>query len=197
MFASLDEERQRTDAVANAAFGFWLYIMSDCILFSALFATFVVLGKDYAGGPTGRELFDLPETFVETMFLLCSSVTFGFAMLAVYTRRPKQVLVWLIVTFAFGLGFIGVEVHEFAGLIMSGAGPQRSGFLSGFFALVGTHGLHVSVGLIWMAIMMAQVMSEGLTRHVESRLLRLGMFWHFLDIIWIGVFTVVYLQGVL
>jgi cytochrome o ubiquinol oxidase subunit 3 len=196
-FASAAEEHERSDAVANTAFGFWMYLMSDCILFGALFATFLVIGRNYAGGPTGKDLFDLPYTFGETMCLLFSSVTSGFAILGMRKSSRGQVLGWLFVTFLFGLGFICMEVNEFVGMIAAGYGPERSGFLSAFFTLVGTHGAHVTAGLIWMAVMMAQVFAKGLTTRVQSRLMRFSMFWHFLDIVWIGVFSVVYLKGVI
>ena len=185
------------ETVSNTVYGFWLYIMSDCILFASIFATFAVLSHSYAGGPTGKELFDLPYVFGETLFLLCSSVTYGFAVLAMNRMQRQQVLGWLFVTFVLGLGFISMEVNEFHHMILAGHGPDRSGFLSAFFTLVGTHGTHVSLGLLWMLIMMVQVMRKGLTTQVQSRLVRLSMFWHFLDIVWIGVFTVVYLMGVM
>jgi cytochrome o ubiquinol oxidase subunit 3 len=185
------------DADANTIFGFWIYIMTDCVIFATVFIGYVVLSHNYAGGPTGKDLFDLPYVFGETMFLLFSSVTYGFAMLAMYANRREWVIGWLIITFILGLGFISMELHEFTGLIMAGHGPDRSGFLTGFFTLVGTHGAHVSTGLLWMAVMMGQVMTKGLTPRVRSRLMRLSMFWHFLDIVWIGVFTVVYLTGVM
>ncbi|HEX8980317.1 MAG TPA: cytochrome o ubiquinol oxidase subunit III [Parasulfuritortus sp.] len=185
------------DPVSNTTFGFWLYIMTDCVLFASVFATFVVMSHSYAGGPTGKELFNLPYVFGETMCLLFSSVTYGFAMLAMLRNEPSKVVTWLGITFLLGLGFIGMEVNEFAHMIMEGNGPERSGYLSSFFTLVGTHGTHVTFGLIWIAVMMAQVMGKGLTTPVRSRLVRLSMFWHFLDIVWIGVFTVVYLMGVM
>jgi cytochrome o ubiquinol oxidase subunit III len=184
------------DAIDNQVYGFWLYIMSDLVLFGTLFATFAVLGHNYAGGPTGRQLFRLTDTFVETMFLLVSSATYGLAMLALVKHRKGWVLCWLAVTFLFGMGFIGMEVKEFSHMIAEGNGPQRSAFLSAFFTLVGTHGSHVTCGLIWMAIMMVQVATKGLTPPVQSRLTRLSIFWHFLDIVWVGVFTIVYLMGV-
>jgi cytochrome o ubiquinol oxidase subunit 3 len=187
-------EEPRT--VATQAFGFWLYLMSDLVLFSALFATFAVLSRNYAGGPTGKELFNLPYLFVETMFLLASSAACGFTMLAIRDDKKALVVVGLSVTFLLGLGFISMEVNEFHRLIVRGNGPERSGFLSAFFTLVGTHGTHVSFGMIWMLVMMGQVFVKGLTMPVRSRLLRLSMFWHFLDIVWVGVFTVVYLLGV-
>ena len=186
-----------SDATENAVFGFWLYLMTDCILFASLFATYAVLRHNYAGGPTGKELFDLRYVFIETMALLLSSFANGFAMLSLYRRERATAVLWLIVTAALGLSFIGMEVNEFAHLISEGNDPNRSGFLSSFFGLVGTHGLHVSVGLIWMTVMMGQLIFKGITPAVTSRLQRLSLFWHFLDIIWIGVFTIIYLMGVL
>ncbi|MEJ2509803.1 MAG: cytochrome o ubiquinol oxidase subunit III [Gammaproteobacteria bacterium] len=191
------QRHTQAETVDNAAFGFWIYIMSDCVLFAALFATFAVLGRNYAGGPGGKALFDLHYTLGETLFLLASSVTYGFAMLSATAEQRRRTLGWLALTFLLGLCFIGMELHEFYGMIAAGHGPQRSGFLSAFFTLVGTHGAHVTFGLIWMAVMMAQVSVKGLSTPVRSRLLRLSMFWHFLDIVWIGVFTVVYLMGVM
>lgn len=185
------------DATAIKAFGFWIYLMSDLILFAALFATFAVLSHSYAGGPAGTDLFDLSHTFGETMFLLFSSATYGLVMLAMHDGQRRRVLAWLGVTFLLGIGFISMEISEFHGMIDDGNGPWRSGYLSAFFTLVGTHGTHVTFGLIWMLVMMGQVMAKGLTAPVRSRLLRLAMFWHFLDIVWIGVFTVVYLMGVI
>jgi len=189
------EESEHPDAVANHAFGFWLYLMTDLVLFAAIFAAFAVLSHSYAGGSTGKELFDLPYTFGETMLLLFSSVTYGMAVLAMYRGKKNIVLTWLGVTFLLGIGFISMEVNEFYRMILDGNGPQRSGFLSAFFTLVGTHGTHVTFGLIWMATMVGQVVIKGLTVPIQSRLMRLGMFWHFLDIVWIGVFTIVYLMG--
>ena len=169
--------------------------MSDCILFAGVFATYAVLGGEVAGGPTGKQLFDLPYVLVETFCLLISSFTYGMAILAVNGDKRGQVLAWLLVTFLLGLSFICMELNEFHHMIAEGAGPDRSAFLSSFFTLVGTHGLHVTSGLIWMAVLMAQVMQRGLTSVNQTRLMCLSLFWHFLDIIWIGVFTVVYLKG--
>ena len=191
-----NEEVQYSDTVAMQTFGFWLYLMSDLIIFATLFATFVVLGRNYANGPTGKELFDLPYLLGETLFLLFSSVTYGLVMLAVRDGRKKWVLTGLAVTFLLGLGFVSMEVNEFYGLVAAGHGPDISAFLSSFFTLVGTHGTHVTFGLIWMVVMMGQVAVKGLTIPVQSRLMRLSMFWHFLDIIWIGIFSIVYLMGV-
>ncbi len=189
--------RDNSETVARQTFGFWLYLMSDLILFATLFATFAVLGRNFAGGPTGKELFDLPYLLGETMFLLCSSVTYGLVMLAVRDGRKHWVLLGLAVTFLLGLGFVALEINEFHGLVAAGHGPDRSAFLSSFFTLVGTHGTHVTFGLLWMAVMISQVAVKGLTSPVQSRLLRLGMFWHFLDIVWIGIFSIIYLMGVL
>ena len=190
-------EFEHSDTVANQAFGFWIYLMTDLVLFASIFATFAVLSHNYAGGPTGKDLFDLRYLFVETMLLLISSATYGLAVLALHNDRKASVLAWLVVTFLLGFGFIGMEVNEFYHLILEGNGPQRSAFLSAFFTLVGTHGGHVACGLLWMAVMVGQVVVKGLTSPVRSRLMRLSMFWHFLDIVWIGVFTIVYLMGVL
>jgi cytochrome o ubiquinol oxidase subunit 3 len=185
------------ETIANQSLGFWLYLMSDLVIFAAIFATYVVLSHNYADGPTGKELFHLPYVFTETMLLLFSSAACGMAILAVHANKKERVMFWLAITFLLGLGFVGMEIREFSHMIMEGNGPQRSGFLSAFFTLVGTHGLHVTSGLIWMAIMMGQIITKDLTASVQSRLLRLSMFWHFLDIVWVAVFTIVYLMGVL
>ncbi|MFZ0611721.1 MAG: cytochrome o ubiquinol oxidase subunit III [Desulfobacterales bacterium] len=190
-------DAEEPDIVANQAFGFWIYLMTDLVLFAALFAVFGTLAHNYAGGPTGKDLFHLTDTFKETMLLLFSSATFGMVILAVHENRKKKLLLWLMITFLLGLGFIVMEINEFYGLITDGNGPGRSAFISAYFTLVGTHGLHVTVGLVWMAAMAAQVFIKNLTTPVQSRLLRLSMFWHFLDIVWVGVFTGVYLRGVL
>jgi len=190
-------EFEHPDAAAMQAVGFWFYLMSDLVLFATLFATYVVLGHNYAGGPTGKDLFEPANVLAETMVLLFSSATCGFAMLAMYDGRKNLVLRWLGVTFLLGFGFVFLEVNEFRGMILAGNGPDRSGFLSAFFTLVGTHGAHVSLGLIWMAVMMGQIAMKGLTTPVQARLMRLSMFWHFLDIVWIGIFTIVYLMGVI
>ena len=178
-------------------FGFWVYLMSDAVIFALLFATYASMSRNYAGGPTGRELFDLNTVFCETLVLLLSTLTCGFAMWSVSKNLKKWVLSWLVTTFSLGLGFILLEHNEFLRLIAQGAGPDRSGFLSAFFTLVGTHGLHVSIGLIWLLVMITQVILKGLTAPVCSRLLRFSLFWHFLDLIWVGIFSVIYLLGVL
>ncbi|MGS7252144.1 cytochrome o ubiquinol oxidase subunit III [Pseudomonas anuradhapurensis] len=185
------------DSGQMTVLGFWLYLMTDCILFASLFATYAVLSGSFAGGPSGHDIFQLDFVAVETLLLLLSSITFGFAMLKMFDGKKAGVLGWLAVTFLFGAGFIAMEIYEFHHLIGEGFGPNRSGFLSGFFALVGTHGLHVTAGLIWMAIMMYQINKHGITPTAKTRMSCLSLFWHFLDVVWICVFTVVYLLGVL
>jgi len=177
--------------------GFWLYLMSDCLVFACLFAVYGVLGRSYAAGPSGADLFDLQLVAINTSMLLLSSITYGFAMISMKRRKLAAVQGWLAITGVFGLAFIGLELYEFAHLIHEGAGPQRSAFLSSFFALVGTHGLHVTFGIVWLVTLMAQLGKHGLTVENRRRLMCLSMFWHFLDVVWIGVFTFVYLMGVL
>jgi cytochrome o ubiquinol oxidase subunit 3 len=177
--------------------GFWLYLMSDCLIFACLFATYGVLGRSYAGGPTGAELFDLPLVAINTSFLLLSSITYGFAMLETQRKRVGATIGWLAVTGLLGVAFLGLELYEFAHLLNEGAGPQRSAFLTSFFALVGTHGLHVLFGIIWLVVLVVQLRKHGLIVENQRRLFCLSMFWHFLDVVWIGVFTFVYLMGVL
>ncbi|AYM76643.1 cytochrome o ubiquinol oxidase subunit III [Janthinobacterium agaricidamnosum] len=177
--------------------GFWLYLMSDCLIFACLFATYAVVGRSYADGPTGAALFDLPLVAVNTAMLLLSSITYGFAMLSMQRKQLRSTLVWLGITGLFGLAFLSLEMYEFIHLIHEGAGPQRSAFLSSFFALVGTHGLHVTFGVIWLVTLMFQLNKHGLTPENGRRMMCLSLFWHFLDVIWIGVFTFVYLMGVL
>jgi cytochrome o ubiquinol oxidase subunit 3 len=183
------------DAGSTKVFGFWIYLMSDCILFAIVFATYAVLVNNIADGPSGKEIFQLPYVLVETFCLLISSITYGMAMLAAGRQQRQQVLTWLAITFLFGFLFIALEINEFHSLIVEGYGPHRSAFLSAFFALVGTHGLHVTIGLVWMAVLMIQVSRRGITAVNSTRLMCLSLFWHFLDIIWICVFTVVYLMG--
>jgi cytochrome o ubiquinol oxidase subunit 3 len=177
--------------------GFWLYLMSDCLLFASLFVAYAVLGRSYAGGPSGADLFDLPLVAVNTSLLLLSSITYGFAMLAAQRKALSTTLLWLGITGLFGAGFIGLELYEFIHLIHEGAGPQRSGFLTAFFSLVSTHGLHVTFGIVWLVTLMFQLGRHGISPENMRRLTCLSMFWHFLDVVWIGVFTFVYLMGVL
>ena len=192
----LVDEHEHADG-ASTALGFWIYLMSDCLIFAVLFAIFGVLGGNYAAGPSPKDLFELPLVAVNTSMLLLSSITYGFAMLAMEKSRVRAMQTWLVVTGLFGLAFIGIELSEFAHMIHEGATPQRSAFLSSFFTLVGTHGLHVSFGMVWMVTLMVQVGRYGLIEANRRRLMCLSMFWHFLDIIWIGVFTFVYLMGML
>ena len=191
------QDHAHHDAADSKIFGFWIYLMSDCILFACLFATYAVLLSGTAGGPSAKEIFELPYVLVETFCLLISSVTYGFAVLAMNRGNQAGVQRWLGITFLFGLVFIGMEINEFAHLIHEGYGPDRSGFLSGFFALVGTHGLHVTAGLVWMMVLMVQIARKGLTARMNTRIMCLSLFWHFLDVIWICVFSIVYLLGVL
>ena len=177
--------------------GFWIYLMSDALLFAAVFASFGVLSSAYAGGPTAREIFELPLVALNTAILLVSSITFGFAMLAMEPGKVRSTQGWLLVTALLGASFVAVEIFEFGNLIAEGATPQRSGFLSGFFTLVSLHGLHVTAGIVWILVMLVQIGQRGLIVANKRRLMCLGMFWHFLDVVWIGVFTFVYLLGVL
>ncbi|MDB6002394.1 MAG: cytochrome ubiquinol oxidase subunit [Rhizobacter sp.] len=177
--------------------GFWLYLMSDCLVFACLFAVHAVLGRSYAAGPSGADLFELPLVALNTSMLLLSSITYGFSMLEMQRNRKGATLAWLAITGLLGAAFIGLELYEFAHLIHEGAGPQRSAFLSSFFTLVGTHGLHVTFGIVWLITLMVQVGRHGLIPENRRRLMCLSMFWHFLDVVWIGVFTFVYLMGVL
>ena len=192
-FHSFDEHHPENGTLL----GFWLYLMSDCLVFACLFAMYGLLGRSYAAGPSGADLFELPLVALNTALLLLSSITYGFAMLQMLQKRVGGTLMWLAVTGLLGAGFVGIELYEFAHLIHEGAGPQRSAFLSSFFALVGTHGLHVTFGIIWLITLMMQVGKHGLIPENRRRLLCLSMFWHFLDLVWIGVFTFVYLMGTL
>jgi cytochrome o ubiquinol oxidase subunit 3 len=177
------------------AYGFWIFILSDMVMFSALFAAFAVLRGNTAGGPTGSELFDLRSVFIETMCLLVSSYTCGLGALSAERRQPGRFLIFAVATFVLGAAFLFIEVTEFARMIGMGAGPSRSGFLSAFFTLVGMHGVHVTGGLIALVYFSAQVIAIGLPAAVLRRLLCWSLFWHALDIVWVGVFTLVYLMG--
>lgn len=189
------EAHHAHDDGSRTVLGFWIYLMGDCLIFACLFATFAVLAENVAGGPSGRELFDLPYVAVETVLLLVSSFTFGVAALNIQTGDPGRVIFWLAATALVGAAFIGMEVHEFGLLIGEGATPGRSAFLSGYFTLVGTHGLHVTAGLVWLAVMIHQVYRFGLDGVVRRRLACVSLFWHFLDLVWVCVFTFVYLRG--
>jgi cytochrome o ubiquinol oxidase subunit 3 len=194
-FYLADEEHHA--AGGSTLLGFWIYLMSDALIFATLFATYGVVSANYAGGPGPRQVFELPLVAVNTAMLLLSSITYGMAMIEMQAGRRTAVQAWLAVTGLFGAAFIGIELYEFAKLIGEGATPQRSAFLSAFFTLVGTHGLHVTFGLIWLAVMLIQAGRRGLDAEIRRRLTCLGMFWHLLDVVWIGVFTFVYLLGAL
>jgi cytochrome o ubiquinol oxidase subunit 3 len=182
---------------SKLVFGFWLYIMSDCLIFASLFATFAVLHGNTYSGFGMRDFTDLPYVLTETLFLLASSFTYGMAILALYKDNRSKVISWLLVTILLGLTFVVLEVHEFLHLIGEGHGPDSSAAMSAFFTLVGTHGLHVSMGLFWMLIMVVQLLVFKITPATKRRLTYLGLFWAFLDIVWIFVFSIVYLMGAL
>lgn len=184
------------DPHAKTVFGFWVYLMTDCILFATLFATYVVLHKNSAGGPTTHQIYDLPYALTETFILLISSFTCGMAMLAIPSQNKKLFLAGYVLTFLLGAAFVGMELNEFSHLVHQGNSWERSAFLSSFFTLVGTHGLHVSVGLLWMLVLVPQVLYRGFSASMVRRLTCLRLFWHFLDLVWIFIFTIVYLMGV-
>ena len=179
----------------TVAYGFWIFILSDIVMFSALFAAYAVLSGNTAGGPTPRELFNLHNVFIETACLLFSSYTCGLGMLSAERRQPARFLLFAAFTFALGAAFLTIEISEFAGMVRAGAGPSRSAFLSSFFTLVGMHGAHVTTGLFWLAYTVVQVVVKGLRPVVLRRLACFSLFWHALDIVWIGVLTLVYLMG--
>ena len=189
------EQEEHAHGDGGTLVGFWMYLMSDSLIFAVLFATFGVLGRNYAAGPSGADLFDLRLVALNTSLLLLSSITYGFTMLEVDRERVGSTLGWLAITGLFGAAFVGIELYEFAHLIHEGATPQRSAFLSSFYVLVGTHGLHVTFGIVWLVTLMVQVRRLGLIAANQRRLMCLSMFWHFLDVVWIGVFTFVYLMG--
>jgi cytochrome o ubiquinol oxidase subunit 3 len=192
---AIERRNREHDADTRATFGFWVYLMTDCILFATLFATFAVLRDNTFGGPGGTDLFSMPFVLTETLVLLTSSYTCGLAMLAARRGNKQQVLVFLGITFLLGLFFLTMELSEFHHLAQEGNSWRRSGFLSAFFTLVGTHGLHITVGLLWMAVFMFMTLKGKLGRTALRQLTMLSLFWHFLDIIWIFIFTVVYLMG--
>lgn len=184
------------DVFSKNVLGFWIYLMTDCIIFATLFTTYAVLHNETFGGATSRELFKLSTTFAETMVLLVSSVTCGFGMLAALRNKTHQILFWFALSFLLGLSFVVIELTEFTHLVQEGHSFRSSAFLSSFFTLVGTHGFHVSMGLLWMLVMMGQLIFSGLTIHTFRRLVCFSLFWHFLDLVWIFIFTFVYLMGV-
>ena len=176
-----------------AGFGFWPFLLSDIVIFAALFAAYAVLSGETAGGPSGADLFDHKHVFIETLCLLASSVTCGFGNLAVQRADGPSVYFWMALTFLLGGTFLALELGEFRDLLARGAGPSHSAFLSAFFTLVGTHGLHVTIGLCWLIVMLLQVATLGFRPMVARRFFCFGLFWHALDIVWVGVFTIVYL----
>jgi cytochrome o ubiquinol oxidase subunit III len=186
----------RQEADSKTIFGFWVYLMTDCVLFASLFAAFAVLRNNTYGGPSGGTLFSLSFVLSETLILLTSSFSCGLGILAARHGQKDRVLMFFAITFLLGLAFLGLELHEFSHLYYEGNSWRRSGFLSAFFTLVGTHGLHITAGLIWMAVMMLRVRASGLGGSAVKRLTMLSLFWHFLDIVWIFIFTVVYLMGI-
>ena len=184
------------DAAETMLFGFWVFLMSDAILFGMVFATYVTSVHATAGGPGPRDLYDLSSVFIETLLLLASSFTFGMASLAMkYQHSTARLIGWLVVTLVLGLGFLGLEVHDFLAMTATGGVPSRSGFLSAFFDLVPLHGLHVSAGCVWMLCILGQIARYGVDTRTKLGILRLALFWHFLDIVWIAIFSVVYLAG--
>ena len=194
--AKVEQLNRQQEADSKTIFGFWVYLMTDCVLFASLFATFAVLRNNTYGGPTGNELFSLPFVLIETLALLTSSFTAGLGLLAARRRDKQQVLIFFGITMLLGLFFLTMELTEFHKLYIEGDSWRRSGFLSAFFTLVGTHGLHILTGLTWMTVLMFKVLKGGLTNLTVKRLTMLSLFWHFLDIIWIFIFTIVYLFGV-
>lgn len=188
-------KKELTHSNEKKTFGFWIYIMTDCVLFATLFATYAVLHNKTASSPGAEELFSLPFVLTETMLLLTSSFTCGLGILAAKRGDKKQVLAWFAVTFLLGLTFLGMEIYEFNHLISENYGWRVSAFLSSFFTLVGTHGIHISVGLLWIAVLLLQVEKKGLNDSTVHKLTLLGIFWHFLDIVWIFIFSFVYLMG--
>jgi cytochrome o ubiquinol oxidase subunit 3 len=185
------------DVFSKNVFGFWLYLMTDCLLFGTLFCTYGVLHNSTFGGPTTKDLYDLGTAFTETLILLFSSVACGFAVLSSLKNHKNWVIGWLVITFLLGASFVGIELNEFADFVKEGNSWERSAFLSSFFALVGTHGTHVSFGLLWIAVLIGQVFAQGINSDTFRRLVIFSMFWHFLDLIWIFIFTFVYLMGVI
>jgi len=182
-------------AEEKVVFGFWVYLMTDLLMFGVLFATYSVLHGDIFNGPGSQQIFDLPYALLETLILLTSSFTCGLALLYTGNKAKNKVLIWFVITFLLGIAFLSLELSEFHKLVSEGNSWQRSAFLSSFFTLVGTHGLHITVGLFWMGICMFKIATKGLTESITRKLTLLSLFWHFLDIIWIFIFTIVYLMG--
>lgn len=195
MNTKIKKHQAEHDHESNNIFGFWVYLMSDCVLFATLFATYAVLAPNVFGGPSGKELFNLEFILIGTFLLLFSSFTCGLAIIASYKKAAKETIFWFFVTFLLGLSFVIMEIYEFSHLIHNDHGPQSSAFLSIFFTLVGTHGFHVTCGLVWLIILMIQIKKYGFSHMTKDKITCFGLFWHFLDLIWIFVFTIVYLMG--
>lgn len=193
----MSDTSETVRAIEEREFGFWLFLMSDAIIFALLFATYAVMSQGHWGAQTPPHMFDLKRSAVETAVLLLSSLTFGMASVAIAVRRRDIAVLWLIVTALLGARFVMMEIEDFHALVAQGGGPQVNGYLSAYFTLIGTHGLHVTIGLVGIVILTAQLLMHGLAPLVVSRLTRLGMFWHFLDIVWIGIYSIVLLPGML
>lgn len=190
-------EKEKGEIDDTKIFGFWVYLMTDLVIFAALFACFLVLHKNTFGGPTAKDLFDLSSALTETLILLSSSFTCSLGMIAIHRKAKVWAIIWFILTFALGVAFLILEISEFTDFVHKGASWRRSAFLSSFFTLVGTHGFHISIGLLWMVVMMFQIILRPLSIHSVSRIFCMALFWHFLDLVWIFIFTVVYGMGVL
>ncbi len=191
----MNEAVREKEQFSRTTIGFWIYLMTDCVLFASLFVTFAVLRTATAGGPTSQELFELPSALVETLILLTSSFTCGIALLGLHTKNIKQMVIGFAATFLLGVAFLTIEINEFATFAAAGHDWTRSAFLSSFFTLVGTHGLHILVGLLWLAVIFIVLLRRGLTEKLRRQITLFGLFWHFLDLVWIFIFTIVYLVG--
>ncbi len=197
LHADISTPDPHQDVFFKKTLGFWIYLMTDCLIFATLFSAYAVLHTSTFGGPSSKDIYSLPRAFIETVCLLISSATWGLGILAVIRNHKKSALIWMAVAFICGATFVAMELTEFSGLVADGNSWRRSAFLSSFFALVGTHGLHVSIGLFWMIIVIGQLLFKGVTKETFSRLIIFSMFWHFLDLVWIFIFTFVYLMGVI
>ncbi len=194
---NLSDDPGELHEVESDVFGFWVFLMSDAVLFALLFAIYGTMLGATVGAPGPAQEFKIGSAFIETLLLLTSSFTFGMASISLKRAHPRALVLWLIATLALGLAFLGMEAHDFASMAADHATPNRSGFLSAFFVLVGMHGLHVTIGSIWMIVMLVQLAALGRDRKVKINLIRLSLFWHFLDVIWIAIFSIVYLQGLI
>lgn len=193
--AKLTTSQIHEEQDSKALYGFWVYLMTDCVLFASMFASFAVLRGNIADGPSGHELFNMPYVLIETMLLLTSSFFSGLSMISAKAKQHQRTLLWLVLTFILGAAFLVMELVEFGNLVVEGHSWTTSAFLSSYFTLVGTHGLHITAGLIWMAVLTYRVFKNGINRHSLRRLGMLSLFWHFLDIVWIFIFSIVYLLG--